>query len=147
MTRGIDAAFLAALVALSHSVGAAGQMAGTQPSTSIEQLPRGGSPGPLAQIPKDVVADDDARPEIGIGVDAAGDSDALYRDVATAWQAIRARGLQPTPELLAQAVGPDNLARFLSTFEGADRVFRSDVDGWPLPPPGATTLPRQEPGR
>jgi hypothetical protein len=59
----------------------------------------------------------------------------LYREVAAVWEAIRRRGQQPTPELIAREIGPDNLARFLSTFPGAENMFGVDSDQLPVDPP------------
>jgi hypothetical protein len=108
-----------------------------------DQISDEGSDRPIDQVEPDSRVTGDASPENDLVRDVPTDGPdmALYREVALAWQAIRARGQQPSPELLAQAVGPDNLATFLSTFRNADRMFRPDVDSWPVAPIAAPDLP------
>ena len=67
----------------------------------------------------------------------------LYREVAAVWEAIRRRGQQPTPELIAREIGPDNLARFLSTFPGAENMFGVDSDQLPVAPPPVPPPPEK----
>lgn len=112
------------------------QISTSLPSPMADQIRDEGSGRPMDQVEPDRRVDGDASPENDLARDVAteGPDMALYREVALAWQAIRARGQQPSPELLAQSVGPDNLATFLSTFRNADRMFRPDVDAWPVAP-------------
>ena len=101
-----------------------------------DQIVQPGDRSRIAQLGAGGEAPDGLNPEGALerdGDDASVDL-RLYRDVALAWQAIRARGQQPSPELLAQSVGPENLATFLSTVRHAERIFRPDVDTWPIAP-------------
>lgn len=65
----------------------------------------------------------------------------LYREVATAWEMIRRRGQQPTPELIAREIGPDMLARFLNQFPGSEGIFGADSDQLPIGPPDPPVQP------
>lgn len=115
------------------------QIPSARTRTGVAQVAAASAPAAIGQVATDRQADEDAAPEVDLTREQAtvAPDMALYREVALAWQAIRARGQQPSPELLAQAVGPDNLATFLSTFRNADRMFRPDVDAWPVAPIGA----------
>lgn len=119
------------------------QIAASSPRLTADQIRNEGSDRLIDQVEPDSRIAGDASPENDLARDVPSNAPdlALYREVALAWQAIRARGQQPSPELLAQAVGPDNLATFLSTFRDADRMFRPDVDSWPVAPVGGKDLP------
>ena len=114
------------------------QLAAGPPVRTVEQVMPVDASSRIAQLPSDRRAGENAAPEDELTrADASLEGDrSLYRDVATAWQAIRARGQQPTPELIAQAVGPENLTTFLSTFRNARQIFRPDIDAWPIVPAG-----------
>ena len=133
MSTGLDTA----------SVSPMPQIPTSSPRLMADQISDEGSDRPIDQVEPDSRVTGDASPENDLVRDVPTDGPdmALYREVALAWQAIRARGQQPSPELLAQAVGPDNLATFLSTFRNADRMFRPDVDSWPVAPIAAPDLP------
>src|SRR3546814_19226430 len=45
---------------------------------------------------------------------------APYAEVAAAWELIRRRGQQPTPELIAREIVPDLLGRLLHTLQGSE---------------------------
>lgn len=119
------------------------QIATSSSKPMADQLERTSSHERIDQVAADRRVDGNASPENDLVRDVAseGPDMALYREVALAWQAIRARGQQPSPELLAQSVGPDNLATFLSTFRNADRMFRPDIDTWPVAPIAAPAPP------
>jgi len=131
--NGLDAASISPMsqIATSSSKPIADQVGRTSPDERMDQ------------VAADRRVDGNASPENDLVRDVAseGPGMALYREVALAWQAIRARGQQPSPELLAQSVGPDNLATFLSTFKNADRMFRPDIDTWPVAPITAPAPP------
>lgn len=129
------------------SVSPMSQITTPTPRAGADQINRTAPTGPIDQVSADREIDGDATPESDLVSDIAepGPDMALYRDVALAWQAIRARGQQPSPELLAQAVGPDNLATFLSTFRNADRMFRPDADTWPVAPVPQSARPAAPP--
>jgi hypothetical protein len=123
---------------------------------SVEQLPRAHDgadginqvaapdrqPTRMTQLPADTEAAGAApNPEAALEdpTDRSPRKD-LYREVAAVWETIRRRGQQPTPELIAREIGPDNLARFLSTFPGSENMFGVDSDHLPVnetpaPPP------------
>lgn len=128
---------------------------------SVEQLPRAHDgadginqvaaperqPTRMTQLPADTEAAGAApNPEAALEdpTDRSPRKD-LYREVATVWEAIRRRGQQPTPELIAREIGPDNLARFLTTFPGSENMFGVDSDQLPVDPapsaPDAPPLP------
>ena len=121
------------------------QLAAGPPIQSVEQVMSVDPTSGITQLPPDRRAGEDAAPEDELArAEASRERDkSLYREVAMAWQAIRARGQQPTPELIAQAVGPENLTTFLSTFRNARQIFRPDIDAWPIAPDGD---PRPGPG-
>ena len=100
----------------------------------VEQIAPTPLDSTITQLVGNSEVPDNATPEGDLERDGPSANRDIYRDVAMAWQAIRARGQQPTPELLAQSVGPENLAAFLSTFRNADRIFRPDIDAWPATP-------------
>ncbi len=79
---------------------------------------------------------DAAGPEAGLAaVPPERPRDSLYLEVANAWEMIRRRGQQPTPELIAREIGPDMLARFLNQFPGSESMFGKDSDRLPVAPP------------
>jgi hypothetical protein len=120
---------------------------------SVEQLPRphdgadginqvaapDRQPARVTQLPADTeTVDPTPNPEAALEdpTDRSPRKE-LYREVAAVWEAIRRRGQQPTPELIAREIGPDNLARFLSAFPGSEAMFGIDSDQLPIdaPPP------------
>lgn len=93
--------------------------------------------GAIDQLPEGLeTPDPEAVPENEIGSLAAPDPRvSLYNEIAQVWQSIRARGQQPTPELIAREIGPESLTRFLDTFPGSESIFGIDSDSLPLPEP------------
>lgn len=118
------------------SISPMSQIATRTSKPTADQVGRTAPHERMDQVAADRRVDGNASPENDLVRDGASERPdmALYREVALAWQAIRARGQQPSPELLAQSVGPDTLATFLSTFRNADRMFRPDIDTWPVAP-------------
>lgn len=96
-----------------------------KPATTIEQLP------PTVDLPPEASAPESSLEKTAPKSPRAG----LYDEVAMAWEVIRKRGQQPTPELIAREIGPDVLARFLNQFPGAETIFGRDSDTLPYAPP------------
>ncbi len=94
-------------------------------STTVSQLP------PLLDIKSN-----DAAPEAELETAPVDPDRALQAEVLRAWQSLRQRGQQPTPELVAKEIGPEALARFLATAPGAERLFDGHTAP-PVPPPAA----------
>jgi len=115
---------------LSDRVIAAPAIDGNKKSAVISQLPTDAAVSDLADAPEPSLT--------GTGDTPNGE---LYREVERIWQQIRQRGQQPTPELLANEIGPEALARFLSTYPNAERLL---TDRKPLPPPEPSNV---EPGQ
>jgi hypothetical protein len=80
-------------------------------------------------------------PESAIGTPEQTPELALYQQVAQVWSTIRQRGQQPTPELIAREIGPDQLTKFLGQIPNAPKIFGVDSDTLPLPKPGSEPLP------
>ncbi|WP_208402820.1 hypothetical protein [Sphingomonas japonica] len=100
-------------------------------STEILQLPPDAEVAPSAESPEQALAEGLPRsPRLN-----------LYEEVAAVWEMIRKRGQQPTPDLIAREIGPENLARFLSDFPAAANMFGVDSDLIPVPPPPPSTPP------
>ncbi len=59
----------------------------------------------------------------------------LHLKVSGAWRLVRSRGQQPTPELMAQEVGSEQLARFLSIFPGSEKIFGPGSNEFPVADP------------
>ncbi len=129
-------------------------------SLSVEQIPTGKADGDedsfqiaikgsdetgeanVGQLPGDLeLADDESGPEQAISKPYVSPEAALYGQVAEAWQVIRQRGQQPTPELIAREIGPDTLARFLDQNPAAGDIFGQDSDDLPVDEPGPEQLP------
>lgn len=89
----------------------------------------------VSQLPEDLEADDaaaESEPSL-----ASQDKTDLTGEVARAFELIRERGQQPTPELIAREIGPDRLAAYLNQNpEGVD-IFTRDA----LPDPTQSTDP------
>ena len=94
-------------------------------STAVPQLP------PLLEVDTNETA-----PETELEAAPVDPDRALQAEVLRAWQSLRQRGQQPTPELVAKEIGPEALARFLATSPGAERLF--DGHSPPPPPPAPT---------
>lgn len=111
-------------------------------SLSVEQVSGGrGAQSAVDQIPADAVvvpaqnAIDEAPvdPASAPGLPAFGPSKgAVYTAMANAWARLRARGQQPTPELISQEVGQDMFNMFLNLFPGSETIFAIDSDQFPL---------------
>src|SRR3546814_6661066 len=99
---------------------------------TIQQLPE------TMELPRDAAA-----PEADL-VRTERPRASLYLEVANAWEVIRRRGQQPTPELIAREIGPDMLARFLNQFPGSEALFGKDSDRHPVEPPALPPYPRSE---
>lgn len=97
----------------------------------------------VGQLPGDLeVPDDDGTsPESAISQPIQSPEAALISRVAEAWQVIRGRGQQPTPELIAREIGPDQLATFLDQNPEATDIFGKDSDTLPVDVPGLEGLP------
>lgn len=97
----------------------------------------------VGQLPGDleIPEDDDSRPEAAISRPVISPEAKLYGQVAEAWQVIRQRGEQPTPELIAREIGPDTLATFLDQNPAAADIFGRDSDTLPVDIPGVDQLP------
>lgn len=98
----------------------------------------------VGQLPGDLeVPDDDGKsPESAISQPIQSPEAALFGRVAEAWQVIRERGQQPTPELIAREIGPDQLATFLDQNPAATDIFGQDSDTLPIEDvPGLEQLP------
>jgi hypothetical protein len=97
----------------------------------------------VGQLPPDleIPPDDDSQPEIAISRPIVSPEAALYGQVAEAWQVIRQRGQQPTPELIAREIGPDTLATFLDQNPAAADIFGRDSDTLPADIPGLEGVP------
>lgn len=111
---------------------------------NAEQIGSHGTPSTdVDQLPQNLTLRADATPpESALDGGGGHASDSLYREVAAVWQAIRQRGQQPTPELIAKEIGPENLARFLTLYPGAERIFANGT----LPPPTPVDPPMEAPG-
>ncbi len=98
----------------------------------------------VGQLPGDLeVPDDDGTgPEQAISRPIQSPEAKLFGRVAEAWQLIRERGQQPTPELIAREIGPDQLATFLDQNPAATDIFGQDSDTLPVDEvPGLEQLP------
>ncbi len=102
-----------------------GTIGGERRSATVNQLP------PMLDV-----GTNHAAPEAELEVAPADPDRALQAEVLRAWQSLRQRGQQPTPELVAKEIGPEALARFLATSPGAERLFDGQVLP-PAPPPPA----------
>lgn len=107
------------------------------------QLKSKGGKARVGQLPGDleVPENDDSQPEVAISRPLVSPEAALYGQVAEAWQAIRQRGQQPTPELIAREIGPDTLATFLDQNPAAADMFGRDSETLPVDVPGIEDLP------
>lgn len=103
----------------------------------------GNNKAEVAQLPSDleVPEDNNSQPELSISQPIISPEAALYEQVADAWQVIRQRGQQPTPELVAREIGPDALARFLDQNPAASDIFGQDTDDLPVDQPGSDQVP------
>jgi hypothetical protein len=61
-----------------------------------------------------------------------GSKGAVYTAVSNAWVRLRARGQQPTPELISQEVGQETFNMFLNLFPSSETIFAIDSDQFPL---------------
>lgn len=97
----------------------------------------------VGQLPGDLeVPDGEGKsPESAISKPIQSPEAALFGRVAEAWQVIRERGQQPTPELIAREIGPDQLATFLDQNPDATDIFGQDSDTLPVDVPGVEQLP------
>ncbi|MBB5704843.1 hypothetical protein [Sphingopyxis panaciterrulae] len=109
------------------SIDQVGAVAPSDPT--IQQLPE------TMELPRDAAA-----PEADL-VRTERPRASLYLEVANAWEVIRRRGQQPTPELIAREIGPDMLARFLNQFPGSEAMFGKDSDRLPVEPPALPPYP------
>lgn len=133
------------------AVAGGGALAAPAADTRVEQLSAGppAAAGQVTQIAppppgaaRAVQASPEARNEGDAGLEArlerpaaASPEAELYRRVAEVWQVIRRRGQQPTPELIAQEIGPERLSSFLNNFPGSENIFGVDSDRLPLKAP------------
>ena len=133
----------------------------TQTNGHIEQIPTTAAPYPtmadqlekpdsrgtdavtMAQLRQDLepLAGEDGDAETALESQQSSPEIRLYQQVAQVWATIRARGQQPTPELIAQEIGPDNLARFLDQNPGSTSMFGQDSDNLPVDAPEGVTPP------
>jgi hypothetical protein len=90
----------------------------------------------IVQLPGNLEAISGTGPEGSIGADSVSPEVRLYEKVAQVWYTLRQRGIQPTPERIAEEIGPDQLARFLDQNPEAGNIFGKDSDTLPLPRPG-----------
>ncbi len=90
----------------------------------------------VSQLPGNLEAISGSGPEGSIGSDTVSPEIKLYEKVAQVWYTLRQRGIQPTPERIAEEIGPDQLARFLDQNPSAGNIFGTDSDILPLPKPG-----------
>jgi hypothetical protein len=124
------------------------QIAGSPPregSTAEQVIPRekddaGSAKQSIAivQLPGNLEAINGTGPETSIGTESVSPEVRLYEKVAQVWYSLRQRGMQPTPERIAQEIGPDQLARFLDLNPGAGNIFGTDSDTLPVPKPGSS---------
>jgi hypothetical protein len=89
----------------------------------VDQLPEGLS----AQIGSN-------KPKSNDGLEIQ-NQPSLFQSVSAAWHLVRSRGQQPTPLLMAQEVGSEQLARFLNNYPGSEKIFG----------PGSVDFPVVEP--
>ncbi len=105
--------------------------AAQQSRTAMSQIPNDARVAEAVKdTPENAVAGEESSPELD-----------LYNQVARVWTTIRLRGQQPTPELIAREIGPDQLSRFLGQVPNAGKIFGVDSDTLPIPKPGREPIP------
>jgi hypothetical protein len=97
----------------------------------------------MNQIPADLRMAEAVKdtPENAVVGEGRSPEQDLYNQVARVWTTIRQRGQQPTPELIAREIGPDQLTKFLGQVPDAGKIFGVDSDTLPIPKPGREQIP------
>lgn len=109
---------------------------------AVSSINGGARSAAIKQLPVDATVSDQAdAPEPSLTAAAIAPKGDLYREVERVWQQIRQRGQQPTPELLANEIGPEALARFLAAFPDAEGFLADRRPPPPAPSPEAAPEP------
>jgi hypothetical protein len=118
----------------------------SRPAVDQISLPAAPAPSPRTNVSQ-IAADEKTAervkdaPESAIGEVQQSPEQALYEQIAQVWTTIRKRGQQPTPELIAREIGPDQLTKFLGQIPDASKIFGVDSDKLPLARPGEEAVP------